>query len=246
MEIVQTISEPSRLARGRSYARSGAVQSVEVSLGVLHAYVRGSQNVPYSVRLIFQTVPEIKRATLLEKMIRSPHILAPLLEKEMPHDLESLFLDEGIAFFPSKIESRRFFCTCTDSSDCCKHALAALHLLAEVFDENPLALLRLRGINRNDLIAAAFPQTLASHEEGDDLYEVMGGGDGSGELTSDEVRDFRFYGDSELVAMLDRVEVTTSGLNNVRLPEYPFWRGSRSFQESMATFYDAAGEHTKK
>ena len=246
LEAVQAVAAPARFVRGRTYARNGAVQSVALTPGVVYAHVRGSQQGPYTVRLIFQTVPEIKRLPLVEKIVGSPHLLALLLDNEMPLDLESVFLEEGLSLFPSQIEFRRCLCTCLDDSDFCKHMLAVLCLFAEVLDKNPFALLKLRGIPRADLIQSAFPQAHPAQEEGDDPSEMSGGADTYCEAFSEEAFDFRFYGDSESVATLDCDEEAFSGAESLPLPEYPFWRGSRSFQESMATFYDAAEEYTKK
>ncbi|MCU1393751.1 MAG: hypothetical protein JWM34_2179 [Ilumatobacteraceae bacterium] len=47
--LIASMSDPSRLTRGRTYAIQGAVEDLQVEPGELDAYVQGSRSAPYHV-----------------------------------------------------------------------------------------------------------------------------------------------------------------------------------------------------
>jgi uncharacterized Zn finger protein len=78
---------------------------------------------------------------------------ARLLAGELPHEIEDVFAQAGVALFPERGSHLITSCTCPDWANPCKHAAAVCYLMAEAFDDDPFLLLAFRGREREALLA---------------------------------------------------------------------------------------------
>jgi uncharacterized Zn finger protein len=177
--VLEAITGEGRLARGRSYARSGQVSELVVSAGLVTAKVQGSRPRPYDVTIAITPLsPEqwdAAEAALSERAL----FAAALLAGEMPHAIEDVFTALGTPLFPQssrdgegwnetpglrearaararagEVTDLRSECSCPDVANPCKHVAAVYYLLAERFDDDPFAILAWRGRERAALIEA--------------------------------------------------------------------------------------------
>ena len=145
-----------RLGRGKNYALSGQVVSMDIEGSRVTAKVQGSREDPYEVTIGFRT-PEGAARTRLVKAIRGePMLVARLLADDLPTEIGLLFRAEGYDLFPGgKLGPGKYDmttkCSCPDYANPCKHAAAALLILGEEIARRPMALLELRGISMEDL-----------------------------------------------------------------------------------------------
>jgi uncharacterized Zn finger protein len=79
---------------------------------------------------------------------------ARLLAGELPAEIEEIFADCGTPLFPRSPRDLSMTCSCPDWQVPCKHVAAVCYVLAEAFDDDPLAILSWRGKGRDDLLAA--------------------------------------------------------------------------------------------
>lgn len=141
-----------RLARGRSYARSGQVLRLDVHPGVATALVQGSRPRPYEVRIGVTPLSERDWRRAEEAMARQAIFMAKLLAGEMPRDIEEAFAACKLSLFPRSAGDMDTDCTCPDWARPCKHAAATLYILAERFDEDPFLIFAWRGRTRGQLV----------------------------------------------------------------------------------------------
>jgi uncharacterized Zn finger protein len=141
----------SRLPRGRSYVRSGAVIDLGIESGVIDALVAGSRARPYQVSITISPLNSRTRERLVDKCRRAINSLAALLAGEFPKDLEKQILSRGDGLFPAPREIQ-FDCTCPDWASMCKHVAAALYGTAIRLDEKPELFFTLRGIRIEDFV----------------------------------------------------------------------------------------------
>jgi uncharacterized Zn finger protein len=145
--------DPNRLPRGRTYARTGRVLSVRLEQGEIVGSVRGSRLAPYTVRVGVRTFTAAEWQRLLAAIVAKAGHAAALLDG----DLEPGIVDDaravGIELLPGPGELRPR-CSCPDWADPCKHAAAVCYLAADELDEDPFALLELRGRRREEVLAA--------------------------------------------------------------------------------------------
>src|SRR5882757_6373490 len=73
-----------RLTRGRSYARSGQVLSIEIEPGLVRAKVQGSRPKPYGVDIQVKTLSEDEWQRVAEALSGQALFAAKLMAGEMP------------------------------------------------------------------------------------------------------------------------------------------------------------------
>ncbi len=261
IEILEANIDPARLARGRSYARRGQVVDIEIEPGLVTSSVQGTRKKPYQIRLGFETLSEEAKALLLFRFRERSSFAARLLAGEMPEEMEKVFKEAGMNLFPGKSALRRYKCSCPDDAVPCKHIIAVLLLLAEVFDDDPFLLLKLRGVNRENLI------NLLTLESSNDDYElqpeddgiseeglsIIGGYESAGELlpeaseiASGDVPCESWYGEDipEFRYDVDEKQRRIAALEIIN--EFPFWRGELPFLQSLRQYYERAANSAEE
>jgi uncharacterized Zn finger protein len=153
IEVLEGLGMGNRLQRGRSYARSGQVISMEVGPGAVTALVQGSRPRPYRVRIGIAAFGKSEWAQAEHALADNAWYTAKLLSGEMPDDIEDVFAGLGLSLFPATAGEVSLDCSCPDAVVPCKHLAATFYLLAESFDDNPFAILAWRGREREDLLA---------------------------------------------------------------------------------------------
>ena len=143
-----------RLARGRSYARGGAVLSIEIGRGHVSARVQGSLPRPYQVKISLAPLGDAQWASATGAMAEQAIFAAKLLAGEMPQEIEQAFAAAKVPLFPRNSRDLTTTCSCPDQANPCKHIAAVYYLLGERFDEDPFLLFELRGRNKDQIGAA--------------------------------------------------------------------------------------------
>lgn len=165
-----------RLARGRSYARTGQVLSLDVSREGVKAVVQGSRQEPYTVQITFRRLSDEEWDRVIDAMGAQALYAARLLSREMPETIEDVFAAVGTSLFPAERDDMRTTCTCPDVANPCKHIAAVYYLLGERFDEDPFLMFLLRGRSQDEIVAAlrarrAGPEPDASSSDVEQAYE---------------------------------------------------------------------------
>lgn len=143
--VLESFNIGARLGRGRAYARSGQVLSIDISKGTVLARVQGSRPKPYEITIKVKALSIADWKTLAKALSRQAIFAAKLLAGEMPQDIEKVFKDVDLSLFPSKLKDLGTDCSCPDWSNPCKHIAAVYYLLGEEFDRDPFLLFTLRG-----------------------------------------------------------------------------------------------------
>lgn len=152
IEVLTSIGVSGRLDRGRNYARAGQVLELRTGAGTVLARVQGSRPRPYDVRIGLPTYGKVEWGQIEQAMADSAWYAAKLLAGEMPKDIEKVFTSVGLTLFPGKVRDLTMDCSCPDHVVPCKHLAAVFYLLAESFDDDPFAILALRGRDRETLL----------------------------------------------------------------------------------------------
>lgn len=153
IEVLESYGLGTRMQRGRRYARSGQVLSVDVIPGMLVSQVQGSRPTPYvvTVRSDQPTDAQWKRLDIaLRAQVR---FAARLLAGEVPPELETACAEAGITLFPTTWKSLKATCSCPDYENPCKHIAAVLYVFADQLDSDPWLLLAWRGRTREEVLA---------------------------------------------------------------------------------------------
>ncbi len=116
------------------------VVDIEIEPGLVTASI--GRKKPYQIRLGFEILSDEAKALLLFRF--REEVIVRCQTAAVPEEMERVFKEAGVGLFPSKGTLRRYKCSCPDDAVPCKHIIAVLLLLAEVFDDDPFLLLKLR------------------------------------------------------------------------------------------------------
>ncbi|MBI2941824.1 MAG: SWIM zinc finger family protein [Chloroflexi bacterium] len=151
---MERLVDAARLGRGRSYARGGKVRSIDVQPGVVKARVQGSRPQPYRVEIRLPALGHAEWERVLDALASQAIFAAKLLAEEMPPTVEEAFAAAGVSLFPRQTEDLETDCSCPDWANPCKHVAAVHYLLGAEFDRDPFLLFRLRGLTKDEVMAA--------------------------------------------------------------------------------------------
>ena len=233
IKVLEGFDIGARLARGRSYARSGQVLEISVKEGRVTAKVQGSRPTPYDVKIEVKTLSKAEWEKVLDALGRQALFAAKLLAGEMPQDIEPIFQEVGLSLFPARRGDLTTQCSCPDSSNPCKHIAATYYLLGEEFDRDPFLIFALRGLGREALMARL--EKSAPPGEADAAVP------GPSEPLSPECATFWEGGMAQLAEPFGVVEVPREpSVLPRRLGGFPFWRGQSPFLDTMNAIYTSA------
>ncbi|CAN5452691.1 SWIM zinc finger family protein [soil metagenome] len=178
-------SYESRLPRGRTYARRGAVHEMSLHPGHIAARVVGQHGELYNVDIAVRKLSESEWEQVADAIAAKAVHLAALLDGELHPGIVDDALAVDVHLLPSAIDLRPD-CSCPDWAEPCKHAAAVCYVVAAELDRDPFALFLLRGKTREELIslvrsrrAGAAGTTLAAEDpalpEGADAAAVWRG-----------------------------------------------------------------------
>lgn len=164
----------SRLPRGRSYARHGAVCHLAVSSGVVEGIVSGSYL--YQVRITVSPLPSDLWSDLKKRCSGQIASMLELLNGKLSKNVMTTVCDRALGLFPKPREIK-LSCSCPDGARMCKHVAAVLYGVGNRLDRNPELLFQLRGVDPIELLATPVSVTSGVDENtlaDDDLEALFG------------------------------------------------------------------------
>lgn len=137
--------EPVILSSGRDLAADGAVGTIDVLRGELHAKVLVEPDGRIPLHMRFATLADADWPTLF-RVALSPvdRTLPPRLQAF--HLLSDVRLRSWLRPSPRELVGT---CPCSGTSGLCKHLVALVHAFAMQLERNPLDALRLRGVDES-------------------------------------------------------------------------------------------------
>jgi uncharacterized Zn finger protein len=162
-----------RLPRGRSYVRNGAVVDLQIAKGEILAMVSGSEI--YDIKITVAPVAAKRWKSICRDCTGTIDSLVELLQGRLAKSVMDRVCREGDGLFPAP-EEIKLSCSCPDWADMCKHVAAALYGVGARLDERPQLLFVLRGVDESELLADA-GQDLARSKPAPTTAKVLDDGD---------------------------------------------------------------------
>lgn len=170
--VLESYGLGARMGRGRRYARTGQVLSLDVSPALLVAQVQGSRRTPYLVTIAMRE-PTAKQWNEIDTAMRARvGFVAELLSGDVPTDLEAVFSAAGTTLLPATWSHLVVRCNCPDPANPCKHVAAVLYVFADRLDTDPWLLLAWRGRTRDEVLAPLRTRASAGGENDRSLSTV--------------------------------------------------------------------------
>ncbi|NSC25145.1 SWF or SNF family helicase [Streptomyces albus subsp. chlorinus] len=172
--LEETALDGKQLKQGRALARQGAVGAVSVRPGRITSVVLGADRTPFRADVLLRELDEGEWDRLLDVIVEQSGHIAALLDREMPPRLVEDAADAGLELLPG-IGDLDPECTC-GSWDHCPHTAALSYQMARLLDEDPFALLLLRGRAEQELVETLQARSAArAAEDADGLAAGTGG-----------------------------------------------------------------------
>lgn len=250
LAALERLTDPGRLARGRSYARAGQVVSLEVSDAGVAAQVQGSRRKPYDVSVAFRRLTDQGWEQVVEALAGQALYAARLLNGELPEQMEDVFAAAGASLFPAARGDLATKCSCPDPANPCKHVAAVYYLLGERFDEDPFLILQLRGRTQQAVVAALRHRRAAAsgtsapdaaeHQPEEEEQEAPP------PLLAGFARAFWVAPEGVPDQALSFAAPEVDALLAKRLGTPAFWRGRADFTELMERAYQDIGAYARR
>ncbi|MBE0643925.1 MAG: SWIM zinc finger family protein [Bacteroidetes bacterium] len=230
VRTLESFNIGARLGRGKSYARGGQVADLVIGAGEVRARVQGTRRTPYKVSIRLRAFTAEEWQGIVRRLRRMPIEVAALLRGEMPEALDAIVAEKGLSLFPRTDSDLITDCSCPDWSNPCKHIAAVYYLLAEAFDDDPFLLLRLRGMDRAQLLSQL--QTAAVRRVAEAPPRQQGP-----PLPADPEQ---FWSRSDALAspLPSDIDPAASIISALGAPS--FWRAARPFAETLAGIHRQA------
>jgi uncharacterized Zn finger protein len=229
LAALEALGVGDRLERGLEYARAGQVLTLDVGLGAITATVQGTRREPYETRVEVTQLTQLEWLEVARVLGARAATRASLHAGAVPEDVEASFARAGVALYPTLEDDLRTSCTCADWASPCRHAAAVCHLAGEAFESDPLLMFRLRGIERDMLLALLGddPASTAPTDTEPDPEQV-------------EVDEARFWNGPDDAPVPSYVDLQPPVLDAplVRvLGALPLWQGREDFEPAMQRIF---------
>ncbi|HEX2493442.1 MAG TPA: hypothetical protein VHK24_06665 [Steroidobacter sp.] len=142
----------SRLPRGRSYVRSGAVLDLKVTSGKIAALVCGSEI--YQVAITIKHLARGHWERIKTQCAGNVGSVIELLEGRLSERVMQVVTHRGEGLFPKPAEIQ-MECSCPDWATMCKHVAAVMYGVGARLDQQPELLFGLRNVDHAELIVKA-------------------------------------------------------------------------------------------
>lgn len=147
LNALSNIDFSNRLPRGRTYARKGLVNDLQINENQFSANVQGSSYDPYYVKFLLPKFSINDKANLIELVTENLLYLTKLLNHELPIELKKACEYYDIQLFPNEWRDMAGSCDCPDHAVPCKHMAAVLYQLANEIDKDPFLIFQLHGFD---------------------------------------------------------------------------------------------------
>ncbi len=253
IEVLESFNIGARLGRGRSYARSGQVLSIDINKGVIDAKVQGSRPKPYEIQIKIKPLSNVNWQRVGQALSRQAIFAAKLLAGEMPRDVEGVFRNIGLRLFPEKSQDLHTHCSCPDWSNPCKHIAAVYYLLGEEFDRDPFLIFKLRGISREEVVGLLRRDKETREEPREKRGSPKARPKRPLPKEEQKIRPASEPWSADPFSYWAGKNLPDDFLGEIRIPpvaaalpkrlgSFPFWRGQERFLETLESIYERASE----
>jgi uncharacterized Zn finger protein len=141
-----------RLPRGRTYVRSGAVLDLQIGPGEVKALVSGTEI--YTVTIAIRKLTAARWQALIADCAGQIGSVVELLQGKLSDAVMAKIVHPKDGMFPAPQELT-LECSCLDWADMCKHVAAVLYGVGVRLDLAPEIFFTLRQVDQLELVAAA-------------------------------------------------------------------------------------------
>jgi len=145
LSAIENETDDGRLSRGKTYANTGKIYDVKLSINKISAKVVGNYSPYYNTSLSFTPFPKGDCGVIIKFIDDNPFVLADIIRGKLSSLLLNFMKTNEINIF----RGFKMGCNCYDfyGDYPCKHIAALYYALTSEIDKNPFILFKLRGLD---------------------------------------------------------------------------------------------------
>ncbi|MBX2841173.1 MAG: DEAD/DEAH box helicase [Flammeovirgaceae bacterium] len=147
LNSLANIDYSNRLPRGGTYARKGAVTTIDFEGSIINAKVKGSMPRPYKVDISIPAFTQAEKEKFISEIVKKPVVISKLLNRELDQEVLAISQKCGLKVFPKQWDDFKMNCSCPDWAVPCKHLAAVIYKVSAEIDNNPFLVFELHGLD---------------------------------------------------------------------------------------------------
>ena len=148
---VSQVLDAAEASEGLRYARLGQTVGLDVESGAVTARVQGAPVRPYTTSIAVTPFTSEQWDAIIAAMAKEAVYLVKFLANELPEGLDDLLASMDLSLLPRDASDLRVECSCKRGAGC-RHVATIAYLFAERLGNEPLALMRFRGMDAERLL----------------------------------------------------------------------------------------------
>ncbi|WP_298524254.1 DEAD/DEAH box helicase [uncultured Methanobrevibacter sp.] len=152
LDALKGVYLTNRIERGKTYANTGRVQSIQINGNVASTKVKGNYRSFYDVEVEFRQFSESEKDIIIRTIHENPTIMSALLNRKLPKELHDELKYAGVNVFPTSHRDIHTSCNCPDYASVCKHIAGLVYVIAREIDRDPFLIFRLQGLDLIDTL----------------------------------------------------------------------------------------------
>ena len=152
VEKMERLAESTRFAEGVKYTAANKVQRVRLDGRTVIATVQIPPEPVYTVRITFDAFSREQWDQLFANVRDWRSLASSLAAADLPLEIQTAFSKAKLRFMPERYADLHLECGCPDWLKPCKHLVAAWLRFGHNFERDPMLLLQLRGMARQELL----------------------------------------------------------------------------------------------
>ena len=146
-------AETTRIQRAQKYIRAEIATVQQLGPNQITGHIIVQEHPPRKCSIQISPLSEQAQQIIAQQLTDRPGFAYQLANRELPTEIDQILTAYGEPIVPSPHEQIISECECTDTAPPCSHAAAIYMMAGQRFDQNPILLLKSRGVDTDALDA---------------------------------------------------------------------------------------------
>ena len=244
LERLEKHTEPTRIQRAHKYLRADIVTIQEFGPDVITGQIAVQQLPPRHCSMSVSRLSEEAVHLLIQQLTNRPGFAYQLANREIPPELDQVMAAYGEHLVPTPNDAIISQCECPDAAPPCTHCAAIYIMAGQRFEQNPLLLLKSRGVDVDAVNQIISESTHEIQKWSAPEPETASEAD---QPHNDGATPQHFWADDNSALMAISIppasEPTLIAEPIHRLGQFPNWQSELPFLQTMEAIYRTNAEY---
>ena len=245
-ERLEQQADSNKMQRAYKYLRAEIATIQELGPDEITGQIAVQESPPYVCSIKISRLSDNAKQIISQQLADRPGFAYQLANREIPPELDQILNAYGEHIVPQPYDEIITCCSCPDTAPPCTHSAAVYMIARQRFEQNPMLLLKSRGIDVDALDTMIQESAQEIKKWGSPQPEIPPETDRYGNPTNTTgAREFWADDLSALTAIVippaAKPDITAESIH--RLGNFPGWQSEIPFIETMENIYRTNAEH---